>query len=243
MAHAAQREFVNRLAQGLGCFFNNCKVLEVGSLDINGSIRDSFNGCEYIGLDVAKGRGVDVVCEAQKYDATDASFDHIISCEAMEHNPYWQETITNMIRMCRRGGLVTITCASKGRREHGTSRLQPKDSPLTVRKGWDYYHNLAEHDLRRAFDLDQLFSDYLIFTNWTAFDLYFAGIKKGQSEITPELFTKASESIGRFVREQNGLKSAKYRSIVCENLGEPVFNTLRKLSSITNSKALIYLHG
>jgi len=50
-----------------------------------------FSDCDYIGLDVAPGNGVDIVCEGQNYDAPDESFDVVISCEVMEHNPFWRK--------------------------------------------------------------------------------------------------------------------------------------------------------
>ena len=134
MAHRSQLEFVRLLAANMPEYFRGKRVLEVGSLDINGSIRQFFKDCDYTGLDVAAGPGVDVVCEGQKYDAP--GFDVVISCEAMEHNPYWAETLQNMIRLCKPGGLLVMTCATIGRPEHGTARSEPESSPLTVGLGW-----------------------------------------------------------------------------------------------------------
>lgn len=59
-------------------------MLEVGSMDINGTIREFFRDT---GLDVTPGPRVDVVCGGQEYAAPDRSFDVVLSCEAMEHNP------------------------------------------------------------------------------------------------------------------------------------------------------------
>src|SRR5690606_19424692 len=106
-------------------FFRGTRVLEVGSLDLNGSVRSNFSGCDYLGIDVAAGPGVDLVCQGQDYDAPDGSFDVVTSCEAMEHNPYWRETFANMLRLCRPGGLILMTCATTGRGEHGTTRKHP----------------------------------------------------------------------------------------------------------------------
>ena len=41
--------------------FTGTRVLEVGSLDINGSVRPIFTDCEYVGLDLGPGPGVDVI--------------------------------------------------------------------------------------------------------------------------------------------------------------------------------------
>ena len=178
MAHKAQMDFVESVKAKFPAMFDGKRVLEIGSLDINGSVRRFFSGGEYVGVDVGPGPGVDVVCEGQNYDAPDASFDVVISCECMEHNPYWAETWLNMIRVCKPGGLVVMTCATTGRAEHGTSRSRSKDSPLTVAKGWEYYKNLTEADFLSIADTEQLFFAHLFATNEAWHDLYFWGVKE-----------------------------------------------------------------
>jgi SAM-dependent methyltransferase len=178
MSHPQQLDFVKRVRDLFPDKFNKVSVLEVGSLDINGSVRLFFTDCNYVGIDVGAGAGVDVVCEGQNYDAPDESFDTIISCECFEHNPYWIETFNNMIRMCKSSGLIIMTCATTGRPEHGTTKSSPDDSPLTVGRGWDYYRNLAESDFAQNFKLDDIFSVYRFSAQYTTCDLYFWGIKK-----------------------------------------------------------------
>jgi SAM-dependent methyltransferase len=179
MAHPEQLEFVGMVKTAFPTFFKGARTLEIGSLDINGTIRQFFVDCPYIGLDVAAGPGVDVVCQGQSYDAQDGSFDTVISCEAMEHNPYWQQTLANMIRVCRPGGLIIMTCATVGRKEHGTTRTSPSNSPLSVGLGWEYYKNLTARDIKGALTLDNDLSPHAFFTNWTSRDLYLIGFKRG----------------------------------------------------------------
>src|SRR5471032_185570 len=100
MSHPEQIDFIKKASAAFPQFFVGGRVLEIGSLDINGSARAHFKADEYIGLDVGPGPGVDIVCEGQKYDAPDSSFDTVLSCECLEHNPYWAETIENMFRLC-----------------------------------------------------------------------------------------------------------------------------------------------
>jgi SAM-dependent methyltransferase len=181
LSHPEQLEFIGMLKLAFPGFFCSGRALEVGSLDINGSIRGFFEGGVYIGLDVDLGPGVDVVCQGQEYDAPDGSFDTVISCEAMEHNPYWKETIANMIRVCRPGGLVVMTCATTGRAEHGTTRTVAADSPLTIGLGWDYYKNLTEQDIMQALAMRDLIRPFAFFTNRASYDLYLVGFKRGAS--------------------------------------------------------------
>ena len=67
MAHREQRFFCEAVRNTFPQYFNGKKVLEVGSLDINGSIRDLFQNCEYTGIDLGEGKGVDVICPGHLY--------------------------------------------------------------------------------------------------------------------------------------------------------------------------------
>jgi len=181
MSHPEQLNFIAHLRERFSYtdnFFDSKKVLEVGSLDINGSIRAYFTNCDYTGIDVGAGRGVDTVCEGQLYAAADDTFDTIVSCECFEHNPFWQETFNNMHRMCKSEGLIIMSCATTGRKEHGTWGSEPECCPLTLAKGWHYYRNLEENDFREGFDLDSMFSHYEFSVDENVHDLYFIGIVK-----------------------------------------------------------------
>ena len=178
MAHPEQRNYISNLKNRYSNYFSNKKVLEVGSLDINGTVRDFFSECDYTGIDVGSGPGVDIICPGQEYDAPDNIFDVTCSLECFEHNPFWKETFLNMVRMTRSGGLVFFTCATEGRPEHGTTRTTPNDSPLTIGIGWDYYKNLKEVDFTSTIDLNNLFESYEFQVNTASCDLYFSGVKK-----------------------------------------------------------------
>lgn len=78
-------------------------MLEVGSLDINGSVREAFSNCDYTGVDLELGPGVDLARQGQSVDFPTGHFDTTISVECLEHNPFWRETVANMLRMTRPG--------------------------------------------------------------------------------------------------------------------------------------------
>ena len=176
MAHSQQSDYLGSVKAKFPNFFNGGRVLEIGSLNINGTARQFFNVDEYIGVDVGKGPGVDVVISGDEYDDA-MPFDCVISCECFEHNPKWQETFVNMIRLCKQGGLVIFTCATTGRPEHGTSQATPQDSPLTIAKGWNYYQNLTADDFTDTIDFSAFFSEWMFDNHPQACDLYFYGIK------------------------------------------------------------------
>ena len=230
MAHEAQLEFINTMSKHLPQFFNNVRVLEIGSLDIKGTIRQFYNNCEYTGIDVALGKGVDIVCQGQDYDIHDGYYDHVISCECMEHNPYWLETFLNMIRLCRPGGLITMTCAAIGRDEHGTARTDHESSPLTVSIGWNYYKNLSENHFRKKIVFDEHFDLNRFWCNWGRSDLYFAGIKKQNdfSIDTQRKWTELESYYDKINLFQNSTHRAKLREFVGTIFGDSGLRIAKK---------------
>jgi SAM-dependent methyltransferase len=94
------------------------RVLDVGSVDVNGSYRPLF--CDpvwsYIGLDVAAGPGVDIVV-ADPYrwsEVPDDSLDVVVSGQALEHIAYPWRTMEEVARVVRPGGLVFIIVPGAG---------------------------------------------------------------------------------------------------------------------------------
>ena len=172
MSHQSQLDFVKSVKEMFPYSFKDAKVLEVGSLDINGSVRQFFNKCDYVGVDLAEGNGVDLVGRIHLLPLVNNSFDTVISCECFEHDKHWKETFETMWKVAR--CLVIFSCATTGRQEHGTTATSPADSPFTN----DYYRNLTEDDFRGAFNLDKMFSKYHFSVNQRPEDLYFWGLKK-----------------------------------------------------------------
>src|SRR5690349_3814272 len=70
-------------------------VLEFGSYNINGSVRDAYpQAASWWGIDIAQGNGVDEVADAVTWRST-RKFDIVICAEAFEHTPQWREIISN----------------------------------------------------------------------------------------------------------------------------------------------------
>jgi SAM-dependent methyltransferase len=182
MAHFQQLQFVNLVARHMTATWSGLSVLEIGSANVNGSIRPFFTSSHYTGVDLAPGPDVDVVASGHEVALPDNSIDLTISCECFEHNPKWLETFLNMHRMTKAGGVCLITCASRGRPEHGTTRTRPFDSPSSLSIGWDYYRNLNRDDFERRLPIAQLFEHHAFFRNEVSKDLYFVGRKPGGTD-------------------------------------------------------------
>ncbi|MCP4568380.1 MAG: methyltransferase domain-containing protein [FCB group bacterium] len=183
MSHTEQRRFCERVKEKFPDDFTGGLVLDVGSLDINGSNRGLFTDCSYVGIDLTKGENVDVVCSAHEHKG---QYDTIISTEAFEHDPNIGESLNNIVaNLLKPGGLFVFTCARDGRPEHGTTKSKPYDSPATN----DYYLNLSEKLIRELIDIELYFGDDFKFSaNSDPNDLYFVGRKKMQGENRLETF-------------------------------------------------------
>jgi len=177
MAHFEQLQFFSVVREQFPEFFRSCRVLEVGSWDRNGSVRALFEGCDYVGSDVGPGPGVDIVCPGQDLDMPTGSFDTVVSTECFEHNPYWFETFTNMIRMLKDSGLCIITCATPGRTEHGTRRMMTDSSLSSVLSLPDHYRNLRSSDFLSRMDFATHFGAWGFITNVYHHDLYLLAVK------------------------------------------------------------------
>jgi SAM-dependent methyltransferase len=97
------------------------RVLDVGSFDVNGSYRNIFadKKYEYIGLDMEKGPNVDIVLKnPYNWDEIETdSFDVIISGQAFEHIEFFWITMSEIVRVLKKNGLLCII-APNGFKEH-----------------------------------------------------------------------------------------------------------------------------
>lgn len=99
-------------------FQNPSSVIEFGSYDINGSIRQVFTAEDYTGLDWRPGPCVDVVSLAHEYDSGGKKYDTIVSASMLEHDPHWEASIKNMISMLKKDGILIMTWGAGLNIEH-----------------------------------------------------------------------------------------------------------------------------
>ena len=183
--HPEARDFTLFVKQILTKYFKNIRVLDVGSGDINGNNRFLFENCQYEGNDVVSASNVTIVSKTKDLPFVENSFDTIISTECFEHDPEYRESFIKIYNMLKPNGLFCFTCASTGRAEHGTRRTSPMESYGTIgglEDMSDYYKNLTEIDVNEVLQLNRLFSTWDTYYNSESKDLYFVGIKKGDSE-------------------------------------------------------------
>lgn len=181
MEHRKQIEFCEKVKRKFPDYFNGVYALDAGSLDINGNNQYLFTNSHYIGVDIDEGNNVDFVSKIHELNLPNNSFDVIVSTEVFQHDMYYAESINNIYRLLKPGGLFLFTCAATGRAEHGTKKNSPKDAPLLAKFGdWsDYYRNLTENDIKDIIDVDGLFSSHKFEIDTDHKDLFFWGKKTG----------------------------------------------------------------
>ena len=92
------------------------KILEVGSYNRNGGLRDICpEGSEWVGADLEEGPGVDVVLEdPHKLPFEDSSFDVALTSSVFEHTEFFWELFKEQCRCVKPGGYVYINAPSGG---------------------------------------------------------------------------------------------------------------------------------
>jgi SAM-dependent methyltransferase len=121
------------------------RVLEVGSLNVNGTVRDVLPIT--IGVDFREGKGVDVVadvCDLEKLYGPE-SFDCVVSCDALEHMEHWDESLRNMWAVLKKDGIFLLTIAHPKKAEHG----YPHD-----------YHRIELVDMVRMFAGNEIYGSF-----------------------------------------------------------------------------------
>ncbi len=120
------------------------RIIEVGSLKINGSVRDivmAHNPDFYIGVDFIAGEGVDKTMNAEYLteEFDENSFDTVISTEMLEHAVNWQKCVNEMKTICKKWLIITTRSPGFGYHEYPTDE-------------WRYTLD----------DMKKIFSDYKI---------------------------------------------------------------------------------
>ena len=120
------------------------KIVEIGSKSVNSDIRNALNkNFKYIGLDIDKGKNVDLVLEnPYKFPFEDSSVDVIVSISVFEHTEFFWLTFLEILRVLKPEGLFFLNAPSNSKyHQHETDnwRFYP-DSSLALEK-WGKFNS------------------------------------------------------------------------------------------------------
>lgn len=132
--HPTVLEFTDRVVSEHGMNTWGARVLIVGSLDVNGSVRPYFGKCKIVGIDLSEGEGVDYVMDAHQLlgpqnlwtlfgdgwsQPTGHTFDVVACTEMLEHDDEFWTTLHNIGELLRPGGYLILTARGARRGKEG----------------------------------------------------------------------------------------------------------------------------
>jgi len=99
-----------------GRFEDGFKVMEIGSQNVNGSLRPIFErDCDYTGIDYVEGNGVDIVLrDHYKFPLPNECADIVVSSSCFEHSEMYWLTFLEVLRILKPNGLFYVNAPSNG---------------------------------------------------------------------------------------------------------------------------------
>jgi SAM-dependent methyltransferase len=190
----------------------NKKILDVGSYDVNGTMKPIFEKGQYFGLDMEEGPNVDIVGVSHEIPFEKDEFDIVISSSCFEHDDMFWISFQEMCRVLKPGGYMYIQAPSNGP-YHGW----PGDN-------WRFYIDswkaLEKWGKRLGYDIE-LVEHYI-------------------DETTPhgpnEGFRMWNDSIGIYRKKPVEVKKVALISTYCDN--EEKINVLEKNINIVKGHGL-----
>lgn len=162
--HQAAHEFVTATVRAHGA---RGPVYEIGSRNVNGSVRGLFAGVEgYHGIDLAPGPDVDAVANAATY-VPPCVPKTVVCCEVLEHTAEAEQIVRQAGKVLASGGRLILTMAGPSRVPH--SAVDGRQ----LRIG-EFYRN-GTPDLLCAWLSD--FEQIEVVENIAAGDLYATAVK------------------------------------------------------------------
>lgn len=97
-------------------FERELAIVEVGSQDVNGSLRAVFpDTARYIGIDFVHGKGVDIVLDdPYQIPLTNDSADVVLCSSVFEHSEFFWLTFLEILRILKPAGLLYLNVPSNG---------------------------------------------------------------------------------------------------------------------------------
>ncbi len=143
--------------------FRSRRVVEFGSYDVNGTVREYFDDCTYLGVDWRAGPGVDLVCLAHEFDDP-RKFGTVISSSMIEHDPYWEQSLRKMSEVLSDDGALLLSWGSALNTLHCVETCPDYDEeknpksfhPRPVKHVLDFLEDIGMHVQEFRYELNVL---------------------------------------------------------------------------------------
>jgi len=107
--HESAMEAARKFAAKYVSRETSLRIADIGSRDVNGSMRPLFGGYEYTGFDIEPGPGVDMVlANSEVIPVAEGAFDVVLSANTLEHTRRPWIVVKEMARILRSGGLIFL---------------------------------------------------------------------------------------------------------------------------------------
>lgn len=108
-------EFKKAYGEAIAAVNPEFSIIEIGSQDVNGSLRDVWPGVSYTGVDFVAGKGVDVILDdPYALPFEDNSADIILSSSVFEHSEMFWVLFLEIMRVLKPHGLFYLNVPSNG---------------------------------------------------------------------------------------------------------------------------------
>ena len=140
MCHKATLTYIERFKDRL-----EPKILEVGSYDVNGTVRNAIN--VDVGIDMREGRGVDLVMKVEGIDRFfgDGYFKSLICVNTLEHMEDWKESLKSMWRAT--SGWLLFELPTPDKLKHDYPNDYIRLTPEMILKIFPNVHNFEVTDI------------------------------------------------------------------------------------------------
>jgi SAM-dependent methyltransferase len=114
--HGSAMEYGRKFFELYASGTHGLTIVEIGSQDINGSLRSvAPPGNEYLGMDVAEGKGVDVVVDdPYSLPLKNDTVDICISSSCFEHAEFFWLSFNEILRILKPHGIFYLNAPSNG---------------------------------------------------------------------------------------------------------------------------------
>lgn len=114
--HSSAKKNAALFFETYGKEFSSGQVVEIGSQDVNGSLRELCpTQMQYVGLDFAAASGVDIVLkDPYQFPLADNSAEIVVSTSCFEHSQLFWLLFLEALRILKPNGLLYINAPSNG---------------------------------------------------------------------------------------------------------------------------------